>query len=274
MQFVALNGARVPKLGLGTWPLRGWIGRRAIARAIALGYRHIDTAQIYENEADVGRAIRSSRIPREEFFVTTKLAQGNLAAAAVRRTGEESLRRLGMDYVDLLLIHWPSDVVALGETLGAMAELRGEGKARFLGVSNFDSPRLTEAVERHGADLLCNQIEFHPFLSQRSALATARRYRMMVTAYSPVARGRVNEDMTIRKIAAKHHKTPAQIALRWLIEQESVAAIPKAGSGAHAAENLAIFDFTLDAEDRAEIGGLASPQGRLQPLPSGVHNEP
>ena len=270
MNYVTAKGARVPAIGFGTWPLRGWSGRRAIARALELGYRHVDTAQVYGNEADVGSALRGSGVARDEVFLVTKLQRDNLRADAVRRSTEESLRRLVTDYIDLLLIHWPNDAVSLAETLTAMTALRESGKTRFIGVCNFNAALLAEAVETHGADLLCNQVEYHPFLSQRTALAAVQRLGMILVAYSPVARGRVNDDPTIRTIAVKHGKTPAQIALRWLIEQEGVAAIPKAGSAAHAAENLAIFDFALDQDDRLTIGRLSQAGARIQSREPGM----
>lgn len=270
MNYLTLRGARVPAIGFGTWPLRGWRGRRAVARALDLGYRHIDTAQVYENEADVGRALRSSGVDRSDIFLITKLSRDNLGADAARRSTEESLRRLGTDYVDLLMIHWPSDKVPVQETLDAMARLRDAGKTRFIGVCNFGTKNLADAIEVHGADLLCNQVEYHPFLSQVRVREAAQRLRVMVVAYSPLARGRVNSDPTMRAIAAKYGKTPAQIALRWLIEQDNVAAIPKAGSAMHAAANLAIFDFTLAAADRAAIDGLGQARIRIQGREPGV----
>src|SRR6185437_12664036 len=186
VKYLEIKGTRIPALGLGTWQLSGSACVTAVSEALALGYRHIDTAQMYGNEAEVGRALRQSGIPRGDIFVTTKLAPGNLAAADVRRSSEESLRKLGLDHVDLLLIHWPSGDAPLGETLAAMGKLRAAGKARFIGVSNFNVKLLDEAIERHGADLLCDQVEYHPFLSQRAVLAALQRRGMMLTAYSPV----------------------------------------------------------------------------------------
>jgi 2,5-diketo-D-gluconate reductase B len=270
MIYAAAKGARVPAIGFGTWSLRGWRGRRAIERALAIGYRHLDTAQIYENERDVGRAWRASGVDRSELFLVTKLRRDNLRSDAVRRSTEESLKRLATDYLDLLLIHWPNDAVPLGETLDAMAHLRDAGRTRFIGVCNFNVDLLTEAVETHRADLLCNQIEYHPFLSQKRMREATRRFGMIVVAYSPLARGRVARDPTICAIAAKYGKTPAQVVLRWLIEQDGVAAIPKAGSAAHATQNLAVFDFALAPDDRAAIDGLGHAALRIQEREPGV----
>ncbi len=257
MEYIAAKTAKIPALGFGTWAVSGSGAFDVTRQALDLGYRHIDTAQIYGNEAEIGRAIRDSGVARDNIFLTTKVAPDKLRAAAAKRSHEESLKRLGLDYVDLLLIHWPNPDAPLGETLGALAALREAGKTRHIGVSNFSVKLLREAVEQHGADLLCNQVEYHPFLSQRAVLAAVRRYGMMLTAYAPVARGRVFKDKTLTAIGRKYGKSPAQIALRWLIEQESVAAVPKAAQRAHAAANLDIFDFALAAEDRAAIDALA-----------------
>ncbi len=256
MKQVEIKGARVPAIGLGTWQLNGRTCREAVRQALELGYRHIDTAQMYGNETEVGAALRDSGIAREEIFLTTKLAPGNLGAAEARRTAEESLKRLGLDHVDLLLIHWPSGEAPLGETLAALARLRQEGKARFIGVSNFTVKLLQEAVETLGADLLCNQVEYHPFLSQRPVMAALKRHGLMLTAYSPLGRGHVQRDGALAAIGRTYGKSAAQVALRWLIDQENVAAIPKAASRAHAAANIDIFDFTLAEEDRAVIDAL------------------
>jgi 2,5-diketo-D-gluconate reductase B len=185
------------------------------------------------------------------------VAPNNLRAAAAKRSHEESLKRLGLDHVDLLLIHWPNSETPLGETLQALAELRTAGKTRFIGVSNFTVLLLRQAVERHGADLLCNQVEYHPFLAQSPVRAALERYGMMLTAYAPVARGRVFDDKTITAIGRKYGKSAAQVTLRWLLDQKNVAAVPKAARRLHAAANIDIFDFTLAAEDRAAIDALA-----------------
>lgn len=257
MQYIAVKNVEVPALGFGTWAVSGREAYNAVRQALDLGYRHIDTAQIYGNEAEVGRAIRDSGVARNDIFLTTKVSPSNLAADAAKRSHEESLRRLGLDQVDLLLIHWPNASIPLGETLAALAELRASGKTRFIGVSNFTVALLREAVERHGADLLCNQVEYHPFLSQRAVLAATRRYGMMLTAYSPIARGRVFKDKTLLAIGRHYGKTAGQIALRWLIDQDGVAAVPKAAQRAHAAANIDLFDFALTAEERMAIDDLA-----------------
>jgi 2,5-diketo-D-gluconate reductase B len=266
MKTVAVKGTEVPALGLGTWRLSGRSCYDAVRTGLELGYRHIDTAEMYGNAEDVGRAIRESGVDRGAIFLTTKVPPGKLGAAAARRSAEDGLRRLGLPYVDLLLIHWPSAEAPLGETLGAFAALQAEGKTRFIGVSNFNARLLDEAVERHGADLLCNQVEYHPYLSQRAVLASVRGHGMMLTAYAPVAKGRAADDATLAAIGSKHGKSAAQVSLRWLIEQDNVAAIPKASSRAHLAQNLAIFDFALAPEDRAAIDRIQG-GGRLLDVP-------
>ena len=256
MIHIDVKGVRVPALGLGTWALSGRGCYEAVRTALSLGYRHIDTADMYGNEAEVGRAIRDSGLARDDIFLTTKVPPGKLHARDAKHCAEESLRKLGLDRVDLLLIHWPNSSVPLGETLGAFAELRAAGRTRFIGVSNFPAQMLRAAVEEHGADLLCNQVEYHPYLSQRAVLAAAQKYGLMVTAYSPVAKGRVARDPKLAAIGRKYGKSAVQVALRWLIEQPGVAAIPKAGSREHIAANMDIFDFSLGAEDRATIAAL------------------
>jgi 2,5-diketo-D-gluconate reductase B len=258
MKYVAVKGTQVPALGFGTWGLSGRSGYDAVRQAIDLGYRHIDTAQMYGNEVEIGKAIRESGLDRDAIFLTTKVQPSNLRAIAVKRSHEESLRRLGVHYVDLLLIHWPNEQVRLGETLDAMEDVRAQGKTRFIGVSNFTVKLLREAVGKHHADLLCNQVEYHPFLSQRRVLAALRGYDMMLTAYAPVARGRVSKDPVLNAIGEKYGKSGGQVALRWLIEQEGVAAVPKAANREHAATNIDIFDFQLAPEDHAAIERLAS----------------
>jgi len=263
MDTISVKNVTVPALGFGTWALSGQAAYQATRMVLDLGYRHIDTAQIYGNEAEIGRAIRDSGLPRAEIFLTTKIAPSNLRKADVRRSHEESLKRLGLDQVDLLLIHWPNASIPLGETLEALTRLRDAGKTRTIGVSNFTVALLQETIERHGADIICNQVEYHPFLLQRRLLDAMRRYGLMVTAYAPVARGRVFRDSTLMAIGKKYGKSPGQVALRWLLDQEKVSAIPKAGRREHAAANIAIFDFRLSPEDRAAIDKLAGDADRM-----------
>jgi len=260
MKFIEVKGARVPALGFGTWPLSGADGARAVREAIEVGYRHIDTAQLYDNEADVGTGIKDSRAPRGELWITTKLSRDHLGAHDVASSTDESLRKLGLDYLDLLLIHWPSKTVPLAETLDAMTKLRDAGKTRFIGVSNFTTRLIDEATRV--ADIVCDQVEYHPFLTQRAVLGAVKKHGLFLTAYSPVARGQVPNDKTLQAIGKKYGKTATQVALRWLMEQDDVAAIPKAGSRVHMEANIDIFDFALAAEDRAAIDALGG-NGRI-----------
>jgi 2,5-diketo-D-gluconate reductase B len=256
MKSILVKGSAVPAIGLGTWALSGQGCYDAVRAALELGYRHIDTADMYGNEREIGRAVRDSGIDRSALFITTKVPPGKLRAAAAKRCAEESLQRLDTPYVDLLLVHWPNGAVPLGETLGAFAELHAAGRAHRIGVSNFPAPLLDEAVKRHGADLFCDQVEYHPYLAQGAVLAAVRGYGMMLTAYAPLARGRVARDASLAAIGRKYGKSAAQVTLRWLIEQDNVVVIPKAASRAHLAANLDIFDFALAAEDRAAIAAL------------------
>lgn len=263
MHHVPANGASIPAIGLGTWQLRGPDCARIVAEGLRIGYRHIDTAQMYDNEREVGAGIRDSGVPRADVFLTTKLWPDSLTPGAVERESEERLRLLGVDAVDLLLIHWPSDAVPLADTLAAMARVKRAGLTRHLGVSNFSPERLDRAVAESPEPLVTNQFEYHPFLDQRALVAATRRHGLAVTAYCPVARGRVLSDPDIQDIAARHGRTPAQVALRWLVQQGGVVPIPKTANSDRLAENLAVFDFALDDGEMAVIAGLADPRGRL-----------
>ncbi len=265
MKHLELKGARVPALGFGTFELTGPDCAEMVRYALELGYRHLDTAQIYGNEDAVGKGMGSAGVDREEIFLTTKVWMDQLAYADVKRSAEASLTKLGVDYVDLLLIHWPNTAVPLGETLQALAELREAGKTRFIGVSNFTVALLAEAVDTHGAELLCNQVEYHPFLSQRPVLNWLRDHDLILTAYSPLARGQVLDDATLKRVAGRHGKTPTQVALRWFLEQDNVAAIPKASSRAHCKANFEIFDFALSELDMQEIAGLTGNTRLINP---------
>lgn len=260
MEYVSLKGARVPAIGLGTWPMSGGECVRAVASALAMGYRHIDTAQMYGNEAEVGRGIRQSGIAREELWLTTKLWRDSLKARDVRRSIEGRLSQLGSSYIDLLLIHWPDPATPLRETLDAMAEAQAAGHVRYIGVSNFPVKLMAEAVETIGADILANQVEYHPLLSQKRVTAYARAHGLMVIAYCPLARGRLADHPPVVAIARQHGKTAEQVALRWLIQQEGVVAIPKATGVAHQQANLDVFDFRLSADEMAAIHAAAGNQ--------------
>lgn len=253
-----IKGESVPVLGLGTFELRGREGEAAIRAAIDLGYRQIDTAIRYGNEVEVGRAIRASGLPREELFVTSKIWFDDLTPELVARRTGETLERLGFDHVDLLLVHWPSKDIPLGETLAAFAEERAKGRTRLIGVSNFTAALLDEAIDVHEADLFCNQVEYHPFLSQAKVLARTQRAGMLLNAYQPIARGKVFESDALKAIGGRYGKSPAQVALRWLIQQDKVGAIPRSSRPENLRANIDIFDFELSPEEMATVHGLAS----------------
>ena len=265
-----VSAGAVPKLGFGTWTLHGAEATEAVRDAIEVGYRHIDTARGYENEISVGMGIHESELPRSELFVTTKFSLRSLwsptarrvrAAArdAVRAAADDSLYRLDTDYLDLLLLHWP-DEDTFEETLEALAELREDGWIRNLGVSNVPPEMLRRACEI--APVFCNQVEYHPFLTQDRLLETARELGVVITAHSPLAAGRVVTDPTLCGIAERHGKTPIQVVLRWLIDQPGVTAVPAATTHEWRLENLELFDFELSDDDRSEIAALPK-DGRI-----------
>ncbi|QBI18306.1 aldo/keto reductase [Egibacter rhizosphaerae] len=254
MSHVTVRGEDVPALGLGTFQQSGDECYRAVGHALAVGYRHVDTAQMYRNEAEVGRAMAEASVPRDAVFVTTKLAPRNLTPDAVRSSHEQSLRDLRVDGVDLLLIHWPNPDVPLEDTLEAMETLRAEGKARHLGVSNFPPSWLDRAAKQ--TELLSNQVEYHPYLNQRDLLERCAQHDLALTAYSPLARGAISRDPEIRAIADAHGRTPAQVVLRWLLQQDRVVVIPKATAPARVEENFDVFDFELAGDEMAAIHAL------------------
>ena len=254
MEYQNIKGERVPSLGLGTYRLTGEACVRAVDRALSMGYRHIDTAQMYANEGEVGRGIRASGIDRDELFITTKVWPDDFARERVLDKTRESLQKLGTDRVDMLLMHWPSEGVPLGGTLGAMRELQEEGSVVHIGVSNF-SPALVEDAAEH-AEIFCNQVEYHPYRHQDPLLAQAGEMDYLLVAYRPLSRGGVEGDATLEEIGRAHNKTAAQVALRWLVQQEKVSAIPKATGEDHLEENLDVFDFELSGEEMERVFAL------------------
>jgi len=254
LDYQSIKGERVPSLGMGTYRLTGEDCVGAVGRALSMGYRHLDTAQMYGNEAEVGRGIADSGVDGEEVFVTTKVWPSDFARDRVISKTRESLKKLGTEYVDLLLMHWPPDGVPLGETLGAMRELQDEGAVRHVGVSNF-SPSLVEEASEH-AEIFCNQVEYHVYRRQDALLGQARRMDYLLVAYKPLSRGNVGRDDTLREIGEAHGKTAAQVALRWLVQQEKVAAIPKATGEEHLRSNLDVFDFELSDEEMDRVSAL------------------
>ena len=262
MVTIELPNISIPALGMGTWQLKGDDCTKAVETALDIGYRHIDTAQAYENELDVGKAIKNTSVPRDEFFLTTKIWTDRFEAGDLEKSLDESLSKLGTDYVDLVLLHWPNDDVSMKETLDALEKTSQNGKTRYIGVSNFTVDHMDKAINECGANIVCNQVEYHPHLSQDPVLDFIRKREMFLTAYSPLGRGDIFDDKTMKEIAETHGKTPGQISLRWLLQQDRVAAIPKSGSEDHLQENFDIMDFQLSTDEMKRIFDLQRPDGR------------
>ncbi|MDX1571940.1 MAG: aldo/keto reductase [Xanthomonadales bacterium] len=263
MLYLKIDGTRIPKLGFGTWELNDEAATESVLDALSMGYRHIDTAQAYGNHRAVGKALAQSGVPRKDIFLTTKIWMDNFRPQALHDSLDDSLEQLGTDRVDLLLLHWPNPEVPLAQTLEALAKARDDGKTWLIGVSNFTTDLLDEAVEKSPVRLVTNQVEYHPYLNQEPVLERVRRYDMSLTAYSPLGHGEVVGDSLLSRIGGKYGKSPCQVALRWLIQQPEVLAIPKAENREHAKENLDIFDFELTESEMEEIFGLARPDGRI-----------
>jgi 2,5-diketo-D-gluconate reductase B len=262
MNVIEANGARIPSIGLGTWELRGRACARIVEQALKFGYRHIDTAQAYENEREVGEGVRSSGVRRDEIFLTTKIWTNHFAPHDLERSTKESLVRLRLPEVDLLLLHWPNPHVPLAETLGALAHAKQLGLTRHIGVSNFTVALMDQAVAACPEPLVCNQVEYHPYLDQTKVLEACTGHGMALVAYSPVAKGRIKTDPTLIRLGRIHRKSPAQICLRWLVQQ-NVAAIPRTSRIERLSENIEIFDFELNDEEMSEISAMGSSGGRL-----------
>ncbi|WGR91760.1 aldo/keto reductase [Bradyrhizobium sp. ISRA443] len=257
MIFVEGNGAKIPAIGLGTWELRGRACARIVEQALRLGYRHIDTAQIYENEREVGEGLRASGVRRNDVFVTTKVWTSHFKPKDLERSAKESLARLRLTEVDLLLLHWPNPQVPLADTLGALARVRQAGLARHIGVSNFTVALIEEAVAACPEPLACDQVEYHPYLDQARVMEACARHGLAVVAYSPIAKGRVRNDRALARIGDRYRKTGAQVCLRWLVQQ-NVSAIPRTSKLERLQENINVFDFELSEEDMREISAMGS----------------
>ena len=256
---------RMPLLGFGTWPMRGAECQRAVESALALGYRHVDTAEMYGNEAEVGAALKACGLPREQIYLTTKVWCDKPKGEQIRRAAEDSLRRLGQPYLDLYLIHWPSPALDLPDALRALARLREEGLARAVGVANFPLGLLRRAVEAEIAPIACLQVEHHVFLGQARLLALCQAHGIVLTSYTPLAKGEVTRDPVVRRIAARHDATPGQVALAYLLAMPGVAAIPKAASPARQRENLVAAALRPDAEDIAALDALPKDRRLVDP---------
>lgn len=263
MHHLTIQNTHIPALGLGTYSITGPSCVAAVADAISQGYRHIDTAQMYGNEAEVGRGIRDGGIAREQLFITTKVLTENFGRRDFIPSVEESLRKLKLDYVDLLLLHWPGTDDANKTALEQLVECQHKGYIKLVGVSNFTLHQLGYAVTL--APIVCNQVEYHPYLGQEKILEFLRSHGMFLTAYRPLVKGAILSDATIQSIAKKYNRTEAQIVLRWMMQQAAVAAIPKAASHANRAANLNIFDFELLPEDMQALFALNKNQRFVSP---------
>ena len=262
MQVLQAKGARIPMVGLGTWDLRGRVCARMVEQALRLGYRHIDTAEMYDNERDVGEGVRASGVRREDVFITTKVWPSHFAPKDLQRAAKDSLARLRLSQVDLLLLHWPNPQIPLADTLAALCEVSRMGLARHVGVSNFTVALIREAARLAGDELVCNQIEMHPFLDQSKVTAACRSLDIGIVAYSPIAKGGAKNDILLDRIGKAHGKSAAQVSLRFLVQQ-GIAVIPRTSRVERLSENAAIFDFALTEAEMSAIARLARRDGRL-----------
>jgi diketogulonate reductase-like aldo/keto reductase len=260
--MLTAHGAHIPAIGFGTSQLGGRAAE-AVTAALQAGCRHIDTAWKYGSERAVGEGMRASGVPRGDIFLTTKVSHEYLRADDFARSINESLRALGVDHVDLLLIHWPNPDIPLAETIGALVKAKRQGLTRHVGVANFPIRLLDQAVALSQEPLVTNQVEVHPYLDQSKILAACRRHGMIATAYCPLARGRVFNDPVLAEIARETGRTVAQVALRWLVQQGGIVPIPRSSSPQRIAENMQVFDFTLNDAQMARIAALKRPNGRI-----------
>lgn len=254
----------MPALGLGTWQLKDDTCIDIVSKALDIGYRHVDTAHMYGNEKEVGQGIRAASVPRKDIFLTTKVWPTDIGDGDLQRAAEKSLSALDTDYVDLLLIHWPNEAIPLADSIDALNEVHAKGLARNIGVSNFTSAMLEEAASLSEAPLACNQVEYHPYLSQNTVHETAAKLGMAVIAYCPIYKaGALFDEKAVQQAAAAHGKTAAQIVLRWHMQQDGCGAIPRTSKPERLAENLDIFDFELTDSEMTALTALGSKHQRL-----------
>jgi 2,5-diketo-D-gluconate reductase B len=265
MDHLQTQGIRLPRLGLGTYRMQGDACRAAVEGALSLGYRHIDTAEMYGNEEAIGAAMASSGIARKELHVTTKAWVENLAPDAIRRAFDASLNKLKLETVDLYLVHWPSRSMNLPSVFETMLKLKEQGRTRAIGVANFTLKLLKTTVEEIGAPIACNQIEYHVMLDQSKVKAYLDAKKIPLVAYCPLAQGRAASDETLIAIGKKHNAGAAQVALKWLLDQDNVAAIPKASHKESQQANLDALDITLDDDDRKAIARLPKDKRFVSP---------
>ncbi len=263
MDVATSVGGTIPTLGFGTYGMSGQLLVDLVREAARAGFQHVDTAQVYRNEAEVGEGIRQSGVGRDAVFVTTKVWVSNYGPRAFAASVDESLGRLGMDHVDLLLLHWPSPAVPLADQIDGLNAAVNAGKARHIGVSNFTIAMMEEAVRLSEHKLLTNQFEYHPYLGQRRLVTATRQQGLAVTAYCGMAVGRVFQEPLLQDMALRYDRSVAQIVLRWLVQQENVIALSRTTNAARLVGNFAIFDFRLADADMERISALAAPGSRI-----------
>jgi 2,5-diketo-D-gluconate reductase B len=262
MKYFKREITDIPAIGLGTYLITGQDCIQIVQQALEVGYRHIDTAQMYNNESEVGEGISQSSVDRSDIFLTTKVWPDQLSKSRFLPSVEESLRKLKTDYVDLLLIHWPNKNISITECVGELMKAKMQQKARYIGLSNFSIDLLEQALDI-GAPIITNQVEFHPFIDQSKLKDWTDRHDILLTAYTPLAQGRVVKDKTLNRLAEKYNKNTGQITLRWMIQQENVTAIPKSSNPERLISNLEIFDFELSPQEMAMIDGLKADHQRF-----------
>jgi 2,5-diketo-D-gluconate reductase B len=265
MDHLQTQGISLPRLGLGTFRMQGDVCRAAVESALALGYRHIDTAEMYGNEDAIGAAIAASRVARKDLHVTTKVWNENLAPDAIRRAFDVSLKKLKLDHVDLYLVHWPARNMNLPAMFETLMKLKAEGRTRAIGVANFNVALLKTVVEEIKAPIACNQIEYHVMLDQTKVIRYLAAKSIPLVAYCPLAQGRAASDPTLMAIGRKHGASAAQVALKWLLDQDGVAAIPKASRNESQKANLEALHVGLDDEDIKAIAGLPKDRRCVNP---------
>lgn len=263
MKYLNINESKIPALGLGTFQLKDDEALEIVKKALEFDYRHIDTAQIYENENEVGKAIEQSEVPRDDIFLTTKVWHTKLSKVDFLPSVHDSLEKLKTDYVDLLLIHWPpAELEQLNEAMECLVQAREEGLAKHIGVSNFTKKFLWQAI-KDNPGIITNQIEYHPFINQDPILSDMEKYKISLTAYSPLAQGAIVKNVVVQAIAEKFDKTPAQIVLRWMMQQENVMAIPRTSKVERLKENMDVFDFELDKNAMDRLNALKVSNQRI-----------
>jgi 2,5-diketo-D-gluconate reductase B len=262
MAVQSADGTAIPALGFGTSRMSGELSADAVIAALHAGYRHVDTARKYGTERIVGEAMQAAGVPRQEIFLTTKVSHEDLRPDEFARSVDESLAALRVDYVDLLLVHWPNPAIPLNEALPALAEAKRRGLARHIGVANFNIALLDQAIKLCPEPLVALQAEYHPYLDQSKLLAAARQRGLIFIAYCPLGRGRLFSDPVLAEIAEARGRSIAQVALRWLMQQH-VCAIPRSSNPDRIADNLKVFDFALDDDEMARISALKRPDGRI-----------